>query len=389
MRFILLIISVFLSLSFWGQEQEKTKNTPSTNNVNFPTNTETVPASEQQLEEKEEKQLQKDALKKETSSKPQKTDVIQQSTNQFQTYQTQSNTMRSQRTPSNAQQTQMDQAVKKMEVEDKTSFEFNYFKYLSGNYTTAWFNYLKEAEILRPNNSDVQVQMAGYYMITEDQNKALDYLTKLVQSGKLSKDAITYSNDLLKSVPMNGVLITHGYEDTYASTYTQLNSKTRTDIQIISLDFMQSETYRKQLIAKGFKLPSSKIIDIAFMNEFCKLNASKNIAISMTIPKEYLAPLKSNLYTVGLVFEYRLESFNNLNRNEELWTSEFDKLTLKNSTSVKSRELSANYLPMLLILRTSYQATGDTAKLKEIDAIIDTIAVQTNKYEQVKKLKGK
>lgn len=389
MRFILIIISVFFSLSFWAQEQEKAKNTPSTNNVNYPTNTEAVPASEQQLEEKEEKQVQKDASKKEAASKPQQTNAIQQSANQFQTYQTQSNTMRSQRTPSNAQQTQMDQAVKKMELEDKTSFEYNYFKYLSGNYTTVWFNYLKEAEKLRPNNSDVQVQMAGYYMITEDKSKALDYLTKIAQSGKLSKNAIMYSKDLLKSVPMNGVLITHGYEDTYASTYTQLNSKTRTDIQIISLDFMQSETYRKQLIAKGFKLPSSKIIDIAFLNEFCKLNAEKNISISMTTPKEYLAPLKNQLFTVGLVFEYRLESFNNLHRNEQLWTNELDRLTLKNSTSAKSRELSANYLPMLLILRTSYQTNGETAKLKEIDAMIDTIAVQTNKYEQVKKLKGK
>lgn len=387
MRFILIFINFIFFTSFWAQEQGKGNVPPSTNNSNYSNKLE--PASEEQIEEKEleEIQLQKADSKKEKSPKPQRTDAIQQSATQFQQYQTQSTYMRSQRTPSSTQQSQMDQAVKKMELENNTSFEYNFFKYVSGNYNISWINYLKEAERLRPNNSDVQVQMAGYYMITENQKVSLEYLKKIAQSGKLAKEAIHYSHDLLKSVPQNGVLLTHGYEDTYSSMYTQLNSAVRKDVQIISLDFMQSEVYRKNIEAKGFKIPSSKLIDVAFMNEFCKLNASKNIAISMTTPKEYLAPLKSNLYTVGLVFEYHLSEFNNFYKNEQLWSNELDKSSIENTTSPKARELSANYLPMLLMLRKNYQETGKNEQVKQLDVIIDRIAVQVNKYEQVRKLK--
>lgn len=74
--------------------------------------------------------------------------------------------------------------------------------------------------------------------------------------------------------------------------------------------------------------------------------------------------------------------------NDYLWNKEFDKKVVEQAKTVKAKNLSANYLPMLLVLRSYYSSNGETEQSKQVDAAIDKVAVQCNKYEQVKKLKG-
>lgn len=383
MRFFIIIIVQFLGWSVFSQEGNTTApvgNAPVKNNN----------AIEAPQVEKREAAEQESAVEK--KSDLQKSDLQEQSLKKasivkFEQVETQSTYMRSQRTPSVTQQKQMDEAVKQLEKEDVKSFEYNFFKYVSGNYNTDWFNFLKEAEKIRPNNSDVQIQMAAYHLITGNDKSALEYIEKLVKSTRLSSDPVIYANDLLKSTPQNGVLITHGFDDTYAVNYLQLKNGIRKDVQLISLDYFQSETYRKMLLDKGFKLPGSKVIDVNFLNEFCKLNESKSIAVSLTTPKEYLQPMKAQLYVVGLTFQYHSKEFNNYYMNDYLWQKEFDKKLVNNAQTVKAKDLSANYLPMLLFLRTSYLRTNEVEQLKEVDISLDKVAVQSNKYQQVQKLK--
>lgn len=381
MRFFIVILALLLSL--FGFSQENGKAVPSTNSQQYNNN---AVAPTEELREKAEKESipQKKMDVKDSYSTQ---SAVQQSTVQFEQYETQSTYMRSQRTPSTVQQQQMDDAVKQLEKTDPNSFEYNFFKYISGNYNTDWFKYLKQAEKIRSTNSDVQTQMAAYYLITGEDKTALSYIEQLVKSGRLSSDPITYAHDLLKSAPLNGVLLTHGFDDTYSVHYLQLKQGMRKDVELISLDYLQSETYRKALLNKGFKLPGSKVIDVNFVNEFCKLNEAKSISISMTTPKEYLLPMKEQLYVVGLTFEYHSREFNNYYANDYLWQKELNKKLINHAQSSKSKDLSANYLPMLLLLRTSYSATKETTQLKEVNEALDKVAVQCNKYQQVQKLK--
>jgi hypothetical protein len=74
-------------------------------------------------------------------------------------------------------------------------------------------------------------------------------------------------------------------------------------------------------------------------------------------------------------------------RNEQLWNSELSaKITTVGRD--KARSLSANYLPMLLLLRKEYQTRGQQDEVQKIDAAIDQIAVQCGKYEQVQSIKA-
>ncbi|GAB5418640.1 MAG: hypothetical protein Crog4KO_03970 [Crocinitomicaceae bacterium] len=293
-----------------------------------------------------------------------------------------------QRSPLPEHQMEMDKAVNYFETNAPNSFEYHYFKYTAGNYDVSQVEHLREAEKLMPANSDVHAQMAAYNIITRDADSAGVYVDKLVNSGRLNSNTLLYAEDLLISVPENGVLITHGFDDTYSAFQKQQEDGVRDDVTLISLDFLQSEQYRAQLEEDGFELPEQEVINVDYLAKFCELNASKPISISMTTPKEYFLPIKQNLYVTGLVFEYHQDTYNNFDRNNELWNSNLSKHLIDEAVDEKSKQLSANYLPMLLQLRKVYGQQGEIKKLKEIDDAIDKVSLQCRKYDQVQKLKS-
>lgn len=312
---------------------------------------------------------------------------FQEASSEFTTYREMSTQQRVQRSPSPVQQSQMDEAVGYFETNAPNSFEHHYFKYVSGNYDVSLVSHLHQAEKMRPNNTDVHVQLAAYNMITRNKDSAEFYVKSLMNAGRLEKSVLYYGVDLLESVPENGVLITHGFDDTYAAWKKQNMDGVRKDVTLVSLDFLQSEHYRKLLEEDGFKLPVGDLINVDYLKKFCQLNASKKLSISMTTPKEYFKPIQSNLYVTGLVFEYHEEDFNNFQRNDELWNSGLSKYLITNATDEKGKQLSANYLPMILQLRKVYGQTENKEKLRDVDKAADKVGVQCQKYEQVQKLK--
>lgn len=299
----------------------------------------------------------------------------------------QSSTQRTQRSPNAIQQKTMNEAVDYFEENSPNSFEYHYFKYTSGNYDISRIEHLKKAEKMRPDNSDVHIQMAAYHMIENNTTDAKVYLEKLRKSKRLTEVVIHYAKDILYSVQDSGILITHGFDDTYAAWYDQNVKGIRKDVRLVSLDFLQSKAYRDKLSKAGILLPTSTVVNVAYLKEFCRLNAKKGIAVSLTTPKEYFEPIQDKLYVTGLVFEYHTESFNNFDRNETLWNSTLDKHLVTKATDEKGKQLSSNYLPMLFQLRAVYEEKGEADKLAAIDKSIDGIAVQCKKYEKVQQLK--
>ncbi len=306
----------------------------------------------------------------------------------FKSYKSESSVQRTQRSPSVQLQTQMNDAVEFFATNAPNSFEYHYYTYAAGNYNIDLVAHLDSAESIRPNNTDVQVQKAAYNIITDNAPKALEYIDKLEESGRLTENVVAYGKDVLISSPENGTLITHGFDDSYGTYTAQKKDEVREDVTLVSLDFLQSEAYRDNLKSRGYEIPNREIIDVDYFVEFCRLNQDKSISISMTTPKEYLIPLQEKLYVVGLTFEYHSDTYNNFSRNDELWNNQLEKTIIDDVSSEKSRQLSSNYLPMLLQLRKVYVQKGEVEKAEEVDKASDKVAVQCKKYEQVQKLKS-
>lgn len=285
---------------------------------------------------------------------------------------------RTQRTPSAARQATMDETVGYFEKKSPESFEYHYFKYVGGNYDVNLREHLIQAEKLRPENSDVHIQLAALYEIEAQKDLQKDYLVKLANSGRLANSSILYSEDVLLSAGNRKFVIAHAMEDALALWYQQSVNGSKSDLTIISLDLLQSDVYRKNLKSKGLLLPNSQLVDAAYLHSFLKMNAIHQPLLSMTIPKEYFTGIADKLYVNGLTFIYSEVPITE-DSNEKLWNSTLKKHLTKNAKDEKGKQLSANYLPMLITLKDNYEKAEDKAKVKEIDAVITHVVTQCRK----------
>ena len=382
MRYAVFLIYIFFSIGLWAQQDPK----PAVDTDNKLT-------EDIQLKSVREVKISSRKAEAQNKNKLKDQQVIQlniessKNSTLFKSKSYSSSNQRIQRSPNEAQQSEMDNVVKYFDSIAPNSFEYNYYKYVSSNYDVSLVSNLKEAEKIRPNNMDVKLEMSGYYIIKNDYVNGLLSIEDVIKSGKLSKEVLLYSEDILLSAPLNSTLITHGFDDTYSTWYTQNKKNLRKDIRIVSLNFLQSEFYRNQLISEGYKMPNLDLIDVNFFSEFCEINASKNIVVSLTTPREYFKMNSKRFFVTGIVMSYSEEGKFNFQENEKLWNSSLKKYLVDNALNEKGKRLSSNYLPMLLQMRKVYNSLNDHKTVAELDLTIDKISVQSGNYEKVQKLK--
>ena len=276
---------------------------------------------------------------------------------------------RTQRSLSVEQSDEMEDLLRDLSSQSPASFESYLFYYLNGQNDLTRSRALLKANELKPNDVQVQEEMLTYYVLMNKGDETRQTLLNLSQKDIYSESAELYGQDMINSAPSNSTLITHGNEDSYGAMYALKVKREREDVEIISLDWLTSPQYRTNLKIKGWKLPTSDFIDTKYLQEFCELNKDKTIAISMTLPKEYLIPILDKLYVSGLVFEY-LDVPTDLSlRNQELWKTKLNKKLIDS----EDKGLVNNYLPMLFQLKKIYQADGNTDVVNDIESAIQTI----------------
>lgn len=313
------------------------------------------------------------------------TDLMRSEQNAFLKSNEEARVQRTQRNPSRMRQETMDDAVTYFEKNAPESFEYHYFKYLSGNYDTKLRDHLLQAEKLRPENSDVHLQLTALYEIEGQEVLKKEYLSKLANNGRIQKSMIDYASDVLLSCQDGDFLVTHALEDAAAIWYQQSVGNIKGEVKIVSLDLLQSETYREHLRTLGLDIPESDLIDTQFLKNFLVRNTSKSIDLSMTLPKEYFTDIANQLYVKGLTFVYSENGSVNVD-NVHLWNNTLGKHLVEESTDDKGRQLSSNYLPMLIVIREAYVKNNEQDKRKEIDKVIQHLVIQSKKQYNYSKI---
>jgi hypothetical protein len=153
------------------------------------------------------------------------------------------------------------------------------------------------------------------------------------------------------------------------------------DVTILNLDFFQSALYQKKISEMEYVIPDSKLVNTTFLADFCKMNASKSLALSLTIPADYLKAIQSDLYIQGLVYEYNPQK-DLIDRNSSLFE---EKLTF--NVLSKESPLSSNYIPMLLELKSFYHQRNEPNHERNVDFLIDEIARKSPQKKIIQELK--
>jgi hypothetical protein len=267
------------------------------------------------------------------------------------------------------------------------SFEKHFYTYLLNKYNPKQFPELKQAANLEPLKTEVQQELAAYGIAVNDQELADSVAVQMIAQNKISGGLLSYAADMVNSVPANATLLLHGYTELIPVNYEK-NTLGRSDIELISVDLMQSPEYQASLTSKGYLMPNSTFIDTSFVQTFCALNVSKNIYMSMSFPKEYFQGITSSLGTVGLTFAYdQSASFDRNAWNISLIETKWKKYELGIARDQQSDALSANYLPALLSVARLYEEYNKTDQVKEINHIITSVATRARKTGQLSKIK--
>ena len=270
-----------------------------------------------------------------------------------------------QRTPLVAEQAEMDAKVKQLEMISPNSWEYPLAYYLAGNYNLDRSPALEKAYQLNPENLEVQKQYVSLKLMNGDTISVQNALSLMSVNDVITLEVETYTSDVLTSCTMNSTLITHGFEDTYGALLNQFSYQQRLDVNVVSLDFMQSPQYRKALEGKGYVLPKSTKIDVGYLSQFCSLNADKELFLSVTIPRNYMDPIAKKLFPVGLTFQYTEKPATDLPiRQETLWFEQFNKYGL--TEGEERSKFAMNYIPMLLYLEQKYEKEGNEVLLLQI-----------------------
>lgn len=267
------------------------------------------------------------------------------------------------------------------------SFEKHFYTYLLSKYNPKQFPELREAAKLEPTKTEVQQELAVYGVAVNNQELADSMAREMITQNKISNGLLSYATDMVNSVPANGTLLLHGYTELIPVNYEK-NTLGRADLQLISVDLMQSPDYQASLVDQGFVMPNSTFVDTAFVQTFCALNTSKNLFMSMSFPKEYFQGMASALNPVGLTFAYEQSTTLDYNAwNIALVETKWKKYELGIGKDPQSDALSANYLPALLCVSRLYEEYNKTDDLKEIDHIIMSVATRARKTGQLSKIK--
>lgn len=298
--------------------------------------------------------------------------------NEFLLIYNQANSSSAQKNPSKMQQNQMNSYIHQMYLEDSDGFDYNLSTFIAGNYDLSKKPYLDKAKSIQPKNQYVLLQSAGISYLSGDEKTLASDLKELTLQNKWNTDDFSYARDVLTSIPANGILVTHGIDDTYPLLHLQLNEKYRKDVQVIAMHLLQSKDYRDRLIQKKFTLPEAGIINKQFINNFCILNEQSGIYLALTIPRDYFPELEQNLYPVGLAFRYSQTTVENSKSNNALW-GKLNKSVISSGRTKNGKLLSGNYLPLLVNLYKYYESENNSHQLNAVRNTIRQVGANIGK----------
>ena len=254
---------------------------------------------------------------------------------------------------SSQSQKRMEVELEKIEKDEAASFEYNLYNYMLGNYNTANEMYLNQAEAMRPDDQRVVLQKMANECVKGDTVSIKKYLNKLKINQILDTETLDYAQDVLASSKGNDILVTHGVKDSYGVLYHQLNgSDSGQKPLLVSLDLLRSSEYRDVLEQRGVLFPSSSQIDTDYFKNFCALNSEKKIAVSLTLPIDYLKRIYSYAIPYGLVLITGAQKELCLSDLEKLWSSKLNKRNLTVHKSEQAKNYARNYVPAQKLLES-------------------------------------
>lgn len=295
----------------------------------------------------------------------------------------------------------LDSVVDALEKALPNSFEFHYIKYYNSilyNERESQLPHLLKAFEIDSNRTETYADLAVYAETNQKIDLKKAVLTKWYQANDIQPAILNYNYNVLMSVSKNGILFTHGDNDTFPLWMLQTVLGVRTDVQVINLPLFTLENYRNHLL-KSLSIQPKQPYPL---NDKSRMGATssevgkwivqnfkgKTWYMAETVSDEFYKTFEDSLFLEGLAFKYSEKKYDNVAVLKENMENRFLKDYLKIAFSHNAGQevadcLDANYLPAMVMLYESMLAKKDVAGAAKMKQEIIALAARLHKTEEL------
>lgn len=282
------------------------------------------------------------------------------------------------------------------------SFEHHYITYWNGNNSDELFVHLEKAFELAPDRPETYDDYITHYELLRDRENTAEFCQRLFDSNEISANILAWNYNVLMSTDPDAILITNGDNDTYPAMVLQHVQGIRKDVAIMNISMISYKEYQSIYFAElGIPKMEKSRKDFedgrSYMKAICqhiKANSNRPVYFAISVQPDLYADFEEDLYNVGLAFKWSDDKFDNIavmrKNYEKKFLKDYLKVDLFNDISSSvSQYMNASYLMPLLTLHNHYEESEEEQSFTEIEFLINRIAEESGRTEEVEKILGK
>ncbi|MFK7949428.1 MAG: formylglycine-generating enzyme family protein [Saprospiraceae bacterium] len=279
-----------------------------------------------------------------------------------------------------------------------TSHFVNCWQY---TWAESYFENLQAAYEIDPNRYETYHSFVSYYEVNGNAAKAQEFAQKWYESGMMSNIVLSWSYNLLMSVESDGILLTHGDNDTYYPWVLQHVQGVQRGVKVVNIHLLQVEDYQNKIFSDlGLPKFSKKLDDFKAYDEYQVAlinhlfdNSKRPVYLANSMHPDIKKAFKKDLYVTGLASLYCKKNIDNLaivkNNIEHNFITDYLKINLVHDISQGSMNyMNMMYLESYLLLYKHYQESGETGKAMRIKETVTKIGKDANRLNDVKNYFG-
>ncbi len=288
----------------------------------------------------------------------------------------------------------LDSIVGSMPVALANTFEFNYIQF---NHQTNWttrYDHLLKAHELAPERAEAYRALINYYIAEGDEEKVTRFCRILFDADEFKPSLLAWNYNMLVTIEKDGILLTHGDNDTYPAWVLQRVKNTRKDVRVLNVNLLMHDAYREKVFAEIGLSPVNAAdhsnyqdMYLAITRQFMQ-QATRPVYVATSVPEHIRNVLGDSLYLVGLAFKYDRKPFDNLaflkNNYEKKFLKDHLHIQLEPDTgSNVIASMNMHYLPAMLLLHKHYLESGEPEQASVLEPLIRQIANKAGRSDYV------
>ncbi len=204
------------------------------------------------------------------------------------------------------------------------TFEYCYVRNWNGHQDQEAWEWLNKAYTIDQNRPEVYSGFLTRFELEGDWEKKTDFARQWFATKTIAPSLLYMAYNMLQSVDQNGILFTHGDNDTYPLWVLQEAKQVRPDVTVINLSLANDRTYFLKLMKhRQIRVNQAEIEQVfdqlpweekrAWMvRHLEQMNQDRPVYVALTVGNKHLEELKDQLWCTGLANRYTTDKMDNI-----------------------------------------------------------------------------